>query len=230
VSQAFFITGTDTEVGKTHTACALLYALRARGIRACGYKPIASGCQEQDGILRNEDVLALRMASGSIEGYEAHNVYSFLPPIAPHLAAAEAGVRIDPVLIGARYRALAARYDVVLVEGAGGWLLPIDERTTLADWVAEQCWPVVLVVAIRLGCINHALLSIESILRRAPLLGWVANVIQDSAQNLAIIDTLQQRIPAPRLATLPPGLPPRKAAPLLDLDLLLSRISIVQTN
>lgn len=230
MSHTFFVTGTDTEVGKTHSSCALLYALRARGIRACGYKPIASGCQLQDGELRNDDVLALREASGATEAYAAHNAYSFLPPIAPHLAAAKVGVRIDQTLISVRHQALAARYEVVVVEGAGGWLLPIDERSTLADWVAEQHWPVVLVVAIRLGCINHALLSVESILRRNPFAGWVANVIQDSAQNLAIIDTLQQRLPAPRLATLPPGLPPRQAASLLDLDVLMSRISIVQTN
>lgn len=198
-----FITGTDTGVGKTHIACGLLRAARAQGINACGFKPVASGCRSTRAGLRNADALALQAAAGTSEPYETLNPYAFKPAIAPHLAARAAGVRILPRRLDAAHRALAAGHDLVLVEGAGGWQVPLDAHTTFADWVAAHQWPVVLVVGMRLGCISHALLAAESIARRAPLLGWIANRLPPAQPMLRQnIDDLRLRMPAPLLGEL----------------------------
>jgi dethiobiotin synthetase len=199
-ARTIFITGTDTGVGKTHVTCELLRLLRAQGVRACGFKPVSSGCARTPQGLRNEDALALQMAAEISEPYEAINPYAFEPAIAPHLAAMQAGLRIDLQRLNAAYAQLASTYDVVLIEGAGGWQVPLTEGAAFADWVATQDWPVVLVVGMRLGCINHAMLSAESIMRRTRLLGWIANpqppVMPMLDEN---IDALRQRMPAPLL-------------------------------
>lgn len=192
-----FITGTDTGVGKTYVSCALLR--QARG-RACGFKPVASGCERGPDGLRNEDALALQAAAATTEPYAAINPYAFEPAAAPHLAARAAGVTVERSRLDAAHDALAARHAQVLVEGAGGWLVPLNEQETFADWVAARQWPVLLVVGMRLGCINHALLSAESIARRTRLLGWLANPLPPQMPLLAEnISALQARMPAPRL-------------------------------
>jgi len=195
-----FVTGTDTGAGKTFVSCALLRALREQGVAACGYKPVASGCERTAEGLRNDDVLALQSAAGTTEPYASLNPYAFELPIAPHLAARAAGVSVELQQLNAAHAELQARYRLVVVEGAGGWQVPLNERETFADWVAQQQWPVLLVVGMRLGCINHALLSAESIARRAPLLGWVANVLPPEMSFLKEnIEALERRMPAPRL-------------------------------
>lgn len=204
--KTLFVTGTDTGVGKTHVSSLLLSAARADGIRACGYKPVASGCERLDGELRNEDALALQAAAGTQEPYAAINPYAFGPPIAPHIAARQNGVSIDLARLTHGAQRLQARHDWLLVEGAGGWLVPLNQQASFADWVAARGWPVLMVVAMRLGCINHALLTAEAIRARGlSLVGWVANQLppaQDALQDN--LDSLQQRLDAPLLAHLLP--------------------------
>ena len=170
-----FITGTDTGVGKTRVACALLHRARRAGLRAAGFKPVASGAERTREGLRNEDALALQAASAPGLTYESINPLCFEPPMAPHLAARAADQRIDLALLDEAFDRLARQHDLVIVEGAGGWQVPLDGPVTFADWVSRRGWPVALVVGLRLGCINHALLSAESIARRTRLAGWIAN-------------------------------------------------------
>lgn len=203
---AYFITGTDTEVGKTFATCALLEAVAATGRRAVGMKPVASGCWvDEHGVRQNEDVLA-HAAAGNVAAPRAlANPYAFLPPISPHLAAAEEGVAIDLDLLLDRYRQLSRMADFTLVEGAGGWLAPIDPGTTMADLARTLDLPVILVVGMRLGCLNHAMLTAESIAARgARLAGWIANCVDPAMarpeQNLSY---LQDNITAPLLGVIP---------------------------
>lgn len=199
-ARTVFITGTDTGVGKTFVACALLQLVRQQGVNACGYKPVASGCERTPEGLRNDDALALQRAADTMQVYERINSYAFEPAIAPHLAAASAGVRIEPSRLNEAHAKLAAQHDLVVVEGAGGWQVPLNEEISFADWVAAQQWPVVLVVGMRLGCINHALLSAEAISRRCTLMGWVANALPPQMPMLAEnLQTLRERMPAPLL-------------------------------
>ena len=203
-----FVTGTDTGVGKTHVSTLLLAAARQRGIRACGYKPVASGCERNaQGELRNDDALALQAAAGTDEPYAAINPYAFEPPLAPHIAAAQAGVSIELARLDRGAQHLESRYDWLLVEGAGGWQVPLNAQAGFADWVAARGWPVLLVVGMRLGCINHALLSAESIRRRGlRLAAWVANELPPGQPAVADnLRTLAQSLDAPLLGHLLPG-------------------------
>lgn len=203
-----FVTGTDTGVGKTYVSSLLLAAARARGIDACGYKPVASGCdRDADGALRNEDALALLAASGVDEPYEAINPCAYEPPLAPHIAAEQAGRPIDPTVLDRGAAALQARHRLLLVEGAGGWQVPLTDRLSFADWVSAHRWPVLLVVGMRLGCINHALLTVDSIRQRGvPLLGWVANELPPAQDALeANVATLVRLIGSPPLVRVPAG-------------------------
>lgn len=196
--RTLFVTGTDTGVGKTRAACALIAAARAQGIDACGYKPVASGCEQTPEGLRNDDALALLRASGGNESYAAINPLAFAPAIAPHLAARDAGLTIETVRLEVAHAQLCARHELIVVEGAGGWQVPLNETQTFADWVAARQWPVVLVVALRLGCLNHALLSAEAIQRRSPLVGWIANILPPAqARWQDNIEALRTRINAP---------------------------------
>lgn len=201
-----FITGTDTGVGKTLVATGVLLGLRDAGCRAAGFKPLASGARRTPAGLRNDDALALLAASAPGLDYMAVNPWCFEPPIAPHLAAREAGVELHLDALDRAHDALAAQHQRVVVEGAGGWLVPLNDRDSTADWVARRGWPVLLVVGMRLGCINHALLSAEAIARRAPLLGWVANVLPPAQDRLEQnLQALCERMPAPLLAVIPEG-------------------------
>lgn len=203
--KSLFVTGTDTGVGKTLVSCALTRALVARGARVAVMKPIASGSDPTPEGLRNSDALTLMAASNVSATYEAVNPYCFLPPISPHIAASEAGVAIDLRLLRSRLDALAREADCVVVEGAGGWHAPISDSATMADLAAALDLPVLLVVGLRLGCLNHALLTHESLATRGvTFAGWVANAIdphfERPAENLA---TLTARLGEPPLARIP---------------------------
>lgn len=212
-----FVTGTDTGVGKTRVACALLRRARLRGMRACGFKPVAAGCERTDAGLRNDDALALLAESAPGLDYAAVNPLALEAVIAPHLAARDAGLSIDPLMLGRAYAQLARAYEQVVVEGAGGWRVPLDARIGFDDWVAAQRWPVVLVVGLRLGCINHALLTAESILRRTALAGWVANRLPPEQPNWQDnVDALRLRLPAPLWGVVPMDAEIDAAAAALD--------------
>jgi dethiobiotin synthetase len=202
VTLGYFVTGTDTEVGKTLVSCALLLHLRKQHARVVGMKPVAAGTTP-DGD--NEDAQALRAAGSIRVARELDNPYCLPLPMSPHLAARSAGQRIEVSVLVERYHQLAAQADAVVVEGAGGFLVPLNEHETGADLAAELGLPVVLVVGLRLGCLNHALLTQEAILSRGlTLAGWVANRIdpQMSAQE-DNIDTLRHRLQAPLWADIP---------------------------
>lgn len=202
----YFITGTDTGVGKTLVSCALLHALRARHGRAVGMKPVAAGADATaTGLLANEDVSALRAASNVTVSAELDNPYIFAEPVSPHIAARLAGQRIDLDVIAQRYRQLATQAEAVVVEGAGGFCVPLNDTHTSADLAQRLGLPVVLVVGLRLGCLNHALLTQEAIVSRGlRLAGWVANRIDPHMASAADnIDTLRARLAAPLLADVP---------------------------
>lgn len=197
--QTLFVTGTDTDAGKTVVSVALLQALSAAGVPACGFKPVASGAELQGEGLANADALALLAASAPGASLREINPLLFEPAIAPHLAAARIGQRIDPAVLDAAHAALARRFRVVLAEGAGGWLTPLNETLLLGDWVAARGWPVLLVVRLKLGCLNHALLTAEAIRARgATLAGWVANHPEGAgAERQGMLETLSARLGPP---------------------------------
>lgn len=173
-----FVTGTDTGVGKTRMAVALCTAFVAAGRRVAAMKPVASGCEATAQGLRNEDAAALLEAMNVRASYAEVNPYAFAPAIAPHIAAAEAGRSIDFDVLDRCYERLTLQSEVTIVEGAGGWLAPLDGGRSFADLAAHWQLDVILVVGMRLGCLNHALLTVESIQRRGlKLAGWIANGI-----------------------------------------------------
>ena len=187
-----YVTGTDTGIGKSVASAALLHALRARGQRAVGMKPVASGCEASAEGWRNEDALALQAASEPTPAYADVNPFALPAPLAPELAAADAGVAIALPPIVAAYQRLAAQADAVVVEGVGGWSAPLTATLDQVDVVRALDLPVVLVVGLRLGCINHARLTTRAIAADgARLLGWIANDIDPamarSDDNFAIL-------------------------------------------
>lgn len=176
--RSLFVTGTDTGVGKTVAASALIHRLRRQGLRVAGMKPVASGCERTPDGLRNEDALALQTASDPCPDYADVNPYALEIPTAPQLAARAAGVRIDPGVLRAAHGRLAARADVVVVEGAGGWLAPMDEGVEQSDFARAIDAPVVLVVGLRLGCLSHARLTARAIAEDGlTLAGWIGSAI-----------------------------------------------------
>ncbi len=200
-----FVTGTDTGVGKTRIATALCRAFTRAGNRVAAMKPIASGCDASSDGLRNEDALALLREMNVHARYEVVNPYAFAPAIAPHIAASEAGHTIDFEVLDRCYERLALESDVTIVEGAGGWLAPIDARRTFADLAAHWQLDVILVVGLRLGCLNHALLTAESIGRRGlRLAGWVGNSIDPQFERRdENVSTLRASIDAACLGIIP---------------------------
>ncbi len=200
-----FVTGTDTGVGKTRIAAALCVAYAAHGKRVAAMKPVASGCMQTRGGLRNEDAEALRAAMTVHAAYGDVNPYAFEPAIAPHIAAMEAGCSIDFGLLDGCYERLCLQSDVIIVEGAGGWLAPLDATRTFADLAVRWQLDVILVVGLRLGCLNHALLTAEAIEARGlKLAGWVANSVDpDFERREANTDTLRSRLAANCLGVFP---------------------------
>lgn len=194
MSPALFVTGTDTGVGKSLVACALLRAARRQGVAAAGFKPVAAGCDPHG---RNEDAEALLAESIDGLAYEQVNPVALAPPIAPHIAAEEAGTPIRRDTIDAAFDALRARAELVIVEGAGGWQVPLGPDWTFADWVRDRQLPVCLVVGLRLGCLNHALLSAADI-GSQQLVSWVANTLPPAMPRMeANVATLERRLAVP---------------------------------
>lgn len=220
--KGFFVTGTDTGVGKTVVAAALTRALSAGGRRVAVMKPVASGAEPTPEGLRSADALTLMAATNVPAAYEKVNPYCFLPAVSPHIAAHECGVVIDLAVIRACFHTLAEHADCVVVEGAGGWFAPITESAFMADLALALRLPVILVVGLRLGCLNHALLTYQSILTRGTsFAGWVANGIDPAMerlpQNLA---TLRSHLGEP--LALIPSLDPQDVSP--DLGEAITRL------
>ena len=226
MNAAYFVTGTDTEIGKTTIAAGLLHAARLAGHSTAAAKPVASGCQLTTEGLRNDDALALLGQCTLPLRYDEVNPLAFAPAIAPHLAARDLGVSLDvPTLHGAVQAVLDKGADFTLVEGAGGWRVPLGGMATLADLARALDLPVILVVGVRLGCINHAVLSAEAILADGlPLAGWVANVVDPNTARLEDnLVTLVERLPAPCIGQVPflPSISPEQVAQHLDLSRLM---------
>jgi dethiobiotin synthetase len=201
LTRGVFIAGTDTEVGKTRVAVALVRALVGEGLKVAVMKPVAAGAVETAEGLRNADATDLSAASNVKAPYKSVNPFCLAEPTSPHIAARSAGIRIDLSIIQREFAQLETAADLVVVEGAGGWLAPISDTHSMADVAAALDLPVILVVGLRLGCLNHALLTSQAIHASGlRLAGWVANHLQPrfehAAENIAL---LERRLPAPLL-------------------------------
>lgn len=221
MSRGIFVTGTDTGVGKSLVACALIEKFKSMNLKVVGMKPVASGSAMTHAGLRNADALALQAAANVGADYSLVNPYCFEPAIAPHIAANQAGVNIDIGRLRHCFQKLGTMADVVIVEGAGGWRVPLDPGF-LSDFPEELGLDVVLVVGMRLGCLNHALLTAEAVISREKchLAGWVGNLIDPQFQPIQPnLELLEQRLAAPALGVIPfkhsPN--PRYVADLLDI-------------
>lgn len=208
MSQSYFITGTDTDVGKTYCSALFLKALHRAGLTCLPFKPIAAGCEFIDGELKNADALSLIAASQCTLPYSLVNPYAFEPPIAPHIAAQLIGTTLNLDGIQASYEHLLTQQaDVLLIEGAGGWHLPISladqehDSVLLSEWVIKQQLPIIIVVGMKLGCLNHALLTIAAIESAGGhIAGWIANQCDlDMAYYQENLHSLKQLIKAPFL-------------------------------
>jgi dethiobiotin synthetase len=219
-----FVTGTDTGVGKTRIAAALCRKFAAAGRRVGAMKPVASGCVPTPQGLRSDDAVALLGAMNVRAAYAEVNPYAFEPAIAPHIAAMEAGRSIDFSVLDRSFERLALQSDVMVVEGAGGWLAPLDSQRTFADLAVHWQLDVILVVGLRLGCLNHALLTMESIQRRGVrLLGWIGNSVEpEFPRRDKNLTALHSRIAAPCLGTFPyaPDCSAEQVAAILSMSLL----------
>ncbi|KNC95617.1 dethiobiotin synthase [Trabulsiella odontotermitis] len=205
MSERYFVTGTDTEVGKTVASCALLQAANRLGLRTAGYKPVASGSEFTPAGLRNSDALALQRNSTVSLRYEQVNPYTFEEPTSPHIVSADEQRPIDAETLSAGLRELETLADWVLVEGAGGWFTPLSPSLSFADWVTAERLPVILVVGVKLGCINHALLTAQAVQQAGlRLVGWVANDVTPPARrHQEYMATLTRMLPAPLLGEIP---------------------------
>lgn len=205
MAKRWFVTGTDTEVGKTVASCALLQAAALAGWRTAGYKPVASGSEMTDEGVRNGDALALQRHSTQALDYAQVNPLTFLEPTSPHIVSREEGRPITFGALSAGLRDLERQADWVLVEGAGGWFTPLSDTTFFSDWVVEEQLPVILVVGVKLGCINHALLTAAAVQSAGlRLAGWVANDVQPPGRRHAeYLATLRAQLPAPMLGEIP---------------------------
>ncbi len=225
LTRTYFITGTDTGVGKTLVTSALLQAVNSAGLESAAIKPVAAGCVQLEEGLRNEDAMFLQEHMSLELTYDEINPIALEPAIAPHIAAAEADINISVDELAEHCRSVAKNADVLLIEGAGGWRVPLNDSETLADLAIAMNAPVILVVALRLGCINHALLTAEAI--RADglqIAGWVGNttseeIMPSMGDNLL---ALRDRMNAPFLGYLPyfDNADPMKVAPYLEISYL----------
>ncbi len=205
MSQGYFITGTDTECGKTEITLGLMHLLQAKGRSVVGMKPVASGAVVTEEGMRNDDAQRILQQSSKPVTYDLVNPYAFEPAIAPHLAASDAGQNISFDVILECYEKVSTLADMVLVEGVGGWRVPLGEDGDLSALALALKLPVIMVVGMKLGCINHALLSADSIRESGlPMAGWVANVMDSEMLELeANLLTLKQEIEAPCLGLVP---------------------------
>ncbi|HYD61172.1 MAG TPA: dethiobiotin synthase [Noviherbaspirillum sp.] len=220
MSISYFVTGTDTEIGKTLVSCTLLHALAEAGVRAAAMKPVAAGAEQRGGVWHNEDVDLLADAASVKLPVDLTTPYLLRDAAAPHIAAAQEGVRIDLAHIKSCYARVAAAADAVVVEGVGGFRVPVSDTEDTADLAQQLGLPVVLVVGMRLGCLNHALLTADAIAARGlKLAGWVANVVDPGMRyGVENVVALTERLAAPMLGTVPrlPTPEPSLAAPHLD--------------
>ncbi|WP_394247334.1 dethiobiotin synthase [Vibrio profundi] len=202
---ALFIAGTDTEVGKTVVSKAILQALAAQDLSTIGYKPVAAGCDKTAEGYRNSDALHLQEAATKDIAYEDVNPYALLLPSSPHIAAKHDDVVIEESVLSEKLSQHKESSDIVLVEGAGGWRVPISDSECLSKWVKQEQLPVVLTVGIKLGCLSHALLTAEAIKADGlNLVGWVANRINPGTEHYAdIIKMLEEKMGAPKLGEIP---------------------------
>ena len=206
MTKTFFITGTDTEVGKTVSTVALLRAANKQGLLTAAYKPVASGCDLMEDGLCNQDVVMLQKNTSLHLAYDEVVGYCFEPHIAPHIAAEETGVPIEfDVLTEGLNRLRETDADVLFVEGAGGWRLPVGHGHFLSDWVRHEDLPVILVIGVKLGCMNHAMLTYEAIQRdRLRIAGWCINQIHPGMSHYkANVETLKSLISEPFLGEIP---------------------------
>ncbi|EFE08708.1 dethiobiotin synthase [Citrobacter youngae] len=205
MTKTYFVTGTDTEVGKTIASCALLQAAGQQGLRAVGYKPVASGSEMTAEGLRNSDALALQRHSVVAVDYAAINPYTFAEPTSPHIISADEGRPILASVMSAGLRSLEKQADWVLVEGAGGWFTPLSPTLSFSDWVKTEQLPVILVVGVKLGCINHAILTALAVQQAGlTLAGWVANdVTPPGKRHAEYMATLRRVLAAPLLGEIP---------------------------
>jgi dethiobiotin synthetase len=199
-ARGIFITGTDTDVGKTVVSCALVRGLRSIGRRVAVMKPVASGAMRTAHGLRNADALALMEASGTAYPYDRVNPYCFEPPVSPHIAAKEAKIEVDAAKIKHDYDVMAANSDSLVVEGAGGWFAPISDHQTMADLAWALSIPALMVVGVKLGCLNHAQLTrigIEA--HGVSFAGWIANAVDPQMrrtdENLSALERLLGEAP-----------------------------------
>ncbi|WP_340616727.1 dethiobiotin synthase [Xenorhabdus entomophaga] len=205
MTSKYFLTGTDTEVGKTVVSCALLQAANKKGYQTAGYKPVASGSEVTTEGIRNGDALALQRNSVVPLTYQEVNPLVFVEPTSPHIVSTELNQLIDFSILSKGLEVLSAKSDWVLIEGAGGWYTPLSENTTFADWVIQEDLAIILTVGIKLGCINHAVLTAKAIQHSGlKLAGWVANEIEPAGKRQsAYLETLERMIPAPLLGIIP---------------------------
>ena len=205
MAQGYFITGTDTECGKTEITLGLMHLLQAKGKSVSGMKPVASGALDTKDGQRNDDAQRIQQQASKLIPYDLVNPFAFEPPIAPHLAADIVEQKISFELILECYERLSSLSDRVIVEGVGGWRVPLSSDGDLSDLAKAMGLPVILVVGVKLGCINHALLTIESILaKELTLAGWVANVMDPEMLELdANLATLRELIDAPCIGVVP---------------------------
>ena len=205
MDNSFFVTGTDTGIGKTFVTCVLMNYINSKQKKVIGMKPIAAGVDKVNGQVANEDVLLLKKECNFQLNLDEINSYSFPEPIAPHIAAIKNNIDIDFDNIKIHAQNLKKRTDFLFIEGAGGYLVPLNEKETIADLVDVLNIPVILVVGIKLGCINHSLLTVEAILSRGQkLFGWIANIVdKDMLVADENISSLKQRIKQPLIGTIP---------------------------
>lgn len=223
---AFFIAGTDTDVGKTVASKAILQALAAKGLSTIGYKPVAAGSEKTEQGWRNDDALHLQKVATVEAAYDDINPYALELPTSPHIAAKHEHVAIEYNVLSEKLAQHKARADVVLVEGAGGWRVPVSDTDSLSTWVKQEQLPVVLVVGIKLGCLSHALLTAETI--RADglnLVGWVASRVNPGTEHYAeIIEMLEERLDTPKIGEIPyvPSAKRQELGKYIDVEPLLN--------
>ncbi|MBJ9966998.1 dethiobiotin synthase [Burkholderia seminalis] len=229
---SLFVTGTDTEIGKTFVSAAMLHGFARRGLRAAALKPVAAGAYERDGVWRNEDADQLDAAANVVLPPELRTPFLLKAPAAPHIVAAREGVTLDIDTIVACHREALTRADIVVVEGAGGFRVPLTDTRDMADLAVALGVPVVMVVGVRLGCISHALLTADAIRQRGlALAGWVANHVDPAMsfpdENVATLrDWLAREHRAPLIGRIPYMAPaaPESAAAMLDIDALVESL------
>ena len=219
-THSFFVTGTDTDVGKTYVCNLLLEQLKHQGLRAIGYKPIAAGARLTSDGLRNDDAVILQSASAGAPAYELINPICYQQAIAPHIAAKEQGEQISTAQLTHWWQQRPTDYQVEIVEGAGGWRLPINDQQWLSEFVVTAKLEVILVVGMQLGCLNHALLTVEAIKQDGVnLVGWIANQLESPMGHYQTnLDYLMDHIDAPFLGQVLSNQQTHAAEPLFNLS------------